>query len=81
MGADPYIQNAYINVTQDTINYLNKGGLQFVVGEWSLAGVRLATESQADQHAYTCCTDPLVRSICAVMHSLIKNLVTILRLH
>ena len=35
---DGYVSNAYINATRDTVNYIKKGGIPLVVGEWSLAG-------------------------------------------
>jgi len=32
------VSNAYVNATRDTVNYIKKGGIPLVVGEWSLAG-------------------------------------------
>ena len=36
-----WASNAYVNVTRDTINYINKGGIPLVIGEWSLSGAHL----------------------------------------
>ncbi len=33
-----YVSNAYVNATRDTVNYIKKGGIPLVIGEWSLAG-------------------------------------------
>ena len=38
VNVNGYVSNAYINATRDTVNYIKKGGIPLVVGEWSLAG-------------------------------------------
>ncbi len=41
VNCDPYILHAYVDITQDTINYMKKGGLPLVIGEWALAGAQM----------------------------------------